>query len=104
MASDVRILPTAEKELDRAVEHLLTYSESAARSLLDEFENQLDLIARGIVSYALSRMPELARLGYRTALVDDYLFLCYIDGDELVVAHLFHQRQDYAALARSDER
>ena len=101
MDYNVRILPTAERELDEAVGYLAAYSKSAAASLLDEYANQLDLLKRKIVSYALSRMPKLATLGYRTALVGDYLFLCYVDDETLVVAHFFHQRQDYAALVRS---
>lgn len=102
MGYSIRILPTAEKELASALEYLMTYSTNAASALLDEYENQLDLLQREIVSYSLSRLPELAQLGYHTALVNQYLFLYYLEDNCLVVAHFFHQKQDYASLVRSE--
>lgn len=103
MAYRSRILEGAVGDLEGIVAHLSARSEDAASAFLDSFEAQLDLICSGTVSYGLSRMPELARLGYRTALVGQHLFLYYVDGDAVVVAHVFHQRQDYAALVRSRE-
>lgn len=98
MAYNIRILPTAEKELEEAIVYLLGYSKKAASDLMSEYENQINLLKEGTVSYALSRMPELAKLGYHTALVGNYLFLYYIEEKTLVIAHFFHQRQDYASL------
>ena len=101
MAYDAFLLPTAEKELDAIVSHLMEFSVGAAQDFLDEYIKQLDLLCEGAVEYSLSRMPELAALGYRTALVNNYLFLYYREDGKLVVAHLFHQRQNYAALVLS---
>lgn len=97
------MLPTAEEELEAAVLYLKRYSERAAQTLLDNLSHQLGLLGSGVLQYSLSRMPELAELGYRTALVGDHLFLYYIDEEDLVIAHFFHQRQDYAALVKSRE-
>lgn len=98
MDYNVRILPSAEKEVAEAVALLAGYSKNAARSLLDELENQLDLLRRKTISYAYFRMPELAHMGYRSALVGDCLFLYYIEENDLVIAHFFHQRQGYVSL------
>lgn len=104
MAYSSRILETAYQELESVVSYLSSYSSSAASFFLDSFEEKLDLICSGVVSFGLSRMPELAALGYRCALVGQYLFLYYIENDTVVVAHIFHQRQDYARMvATSDE-
>ena len=103
MAYRSRLLESANRDLEDIVGHLASCSDTRAAAFLDEFENQLDLICSGIVSYGYSRMPELARLGYRCALVGDYLFLYYLEGDAVVVAHIFHQRQDYANLVRARE-
>ena len=92
------MLPSAERELDAIVSYLSSLSPKAASSFLDEYTKQLGFLCEGIVEYPLSRMSELAELGYRTALVNKYLFLYYIDDDMLVVAHVFHQSQNYAAL------
>jgi len=102
MAYKAFILPTAEKELDTIVSHLMEFGTNTAKGFLDEYIKQLDLLCTGVVEYSLSRMPELAALGYHTALVNNYLFLYYLDGSKLVVAHFFHQRQNYASLALSE--
>lgn len=99
-----RILESARHELENIVSYLAEYSKDAARSFLDAYESQLDPICSSTVSYGLSRMPELALLGYHTALVGDYLFLYYIENDTVIVAHLFHQRQNYTTLVTAQEQ
>ncbi len=103
MIFNVRILPTANKELTDIVSYLNQHSKTAAKNFLDNYENQINLLRQGIVSYSLSRMPELAELGYHSAFVDDYLFLYYEEDDCIVIAHFFHQRQNYASLVCSRE-
>ncbi|WP_139652051.1 type II toxin-antitoxin system RelE/ParE family toxin [Raoultibacter phocaeensis] len=102
MAYRPRILESADRELSQIVAYLAGYNKDAAKAFLDEYELQLDLICSETVEYGLSRMPELAQLGYRCALVGKYLFLYYIEDDVVVIAHLFHQRQDYAKLVQSE--
>ena len=102
MAFRPRILESADRELGEIVAYLAGYSKNAAKTFLDEYESQLDLICSETVTYGLSRMPELAQLGYHCALVGKYLLLYYIEDDAVVVAHLFHQRQDYAKLVESE--
>ncbi|BDE95497.1 type II toxin-antitoxin system RelE/ParE family toxin [Raoultibacter timonensis] len=97
-----RILESADRELSQIVAYLAGHSKDAAKAFLDEYELQLDLICSKTVAYGPSRMPELAQLGYHCALVGRYLFLYYIEDDAVVVAHLFHQRQDYAKLVESE--
>ena len=102
MTCKPRILESANRELGEITTYLAGYSKDAAKAFLDEYELQLDLICSKTVMYGLSRMPELAQLGYHCALVGKYLFLYYIENDAIVVAHLFHQRQDYAKLVKSE--
>jgi len=101
MAYEAYLLPTAEKELDAIVSYLSNFSSKTANDFLDEYTKQLGFLCNGIVEYPLSRISELAELGYHTALVNKYLFLYYIDKNKLVVAHIFHQSQNYAALVLS---
>ena len=37
-------------------------------------------------------------MGYRAMLVNTYVTLYRFDGEKVVVAHIFHQTQDYAHL------
>lgn len=98
MTYSVRFLPSAANEFETIVKQLKSLSSKAATKFVEQFKSQADLLSSGILNYSLSRMPELAELGYRTALVGSYLFLYYIEGKEVVIAHFFSQRQDYANL------
>lgn len=98
MACNVRIQKTAIKELDGVVEYLLAFGSQSAQSFLDEWDRMLEGLRDGVVEYRLSRFEVLAKLGYHTVLVKNYLLLYYKEDDDIVVAHLFHQSQDYARL------
>lgn len=103
MAFNVKILPTAHNELTSEVAYLLQHSKPAAARLIQRYRDMLDALADGTLSLPLSRMPELASRGYHTAFIGDYLFLYYIEKNDLVVAHFFHQRQDYASLVTAED-
>lgn len=119
MAYELRILPSAEAEVESIVNYLAGLGAQAARRFVDAYRNQLNLIANGIVEYGLSRMPELAELGYHACFVNSYVMLFYyddkktlLDGENereaenqiIVVAHVFHQSQDYARLVVSKDQ
>lgn len=98
MAYKVVVLPMAVLEREAITDYLANFGTSAVASFLDEYEHQLELIASGTVDYGLSRFDELAKLGYRMAPVNNYLFLYVIEDDVVTVAHFFHQTQNYASL------
>ena len=100
MAYRRRILPRAESELKEIVSYLCEVlgSPGAARSFLDDFMGQVDALCEHPFMRPLSHLPELAALGYRSAPVGNYLFLYRVTDDWVVVAHVFHQSQDYARL------
>lgn len=94
------ILNEAQREYRSIVAYLAETlgSEQAALHFIEEFDRQFALVAENPFLHALSRMPELAARGYRSMLVGSYLALHKIDGDAVVIAHVFHQSQDYANL------
>lgn len=98
MACDVRIQPTALRELEGIVAYLTGLGPSTASAFLDEWEHLLEGLHDGTVSHRVSRFDALARLGYHTALVRGYVVLYFKEDDDVVIAHLFHQSQDYAKL------
>lgn len=55
-------------------------SPDAARGFMDEFEHQLDLVCDMSELYGLSRMKELAVLGYRPMRVKNYVALYKVEG------------------------
>lgn len=104
MAYNVKILPTAEQEVDDIVDYLMGHGIFTARHFLDKYRSQLQLLQSGVVDYGLSKLPELAVLGYHACLVNSYVMLYYYDNEDVVIAHVFHQSQDYAALVISRNR
>jgi plasmid stabilization system protein ParE len=98
MAYKVRIQPSALQELDETISHLKGFGDNTASSFLTKWQNLLEGLRDGAVEHRLSRFDVLARLGYRTVLLDKYIILYFTEGEELTIAHLFHQSQDYASI------
>lgn len=98
MAYDVKILPTTEIEAEGVVEYLSGFGMQPARRFVEEYRHQLELLASDVIDYGLCKLPEAAKLGYHACRVNSYIMLYYFEGDAVVIAHVFHQRQDYARL------
>lgn len=99
MAYEYRFLKSASIEYENIIQYLLKASgKSSAKAFVNEFHHQVELICKNPELYSLSRFPEIAALGYRLALVNNYAFLYFFRNNIVYVAHIFHQRQDYAKL------
>lgn len=99
MGYRVRELPGAKAELETELSWLSQFSKKAAAKLVRDYREKVGLLASGAVTQDPCTHPVLGKLGYRKALVGkSHLVLYYIEGDDLVVAHFFSQRQDYASL------
>ena len=94
----VFILPSAEEEVDVIVSYLSALSAQAARGFVAEYRKQLTLLESGVIDSGLSKVSELASLGYHSCLINRHVMLYYHEGDDIYIAHIFHQRQDYARL------
>lgn len=98
MACSVRIQPTANRELENIIFYLLAFGPHTAKSFLDGWEQMLKELRDGVVKHRLSRFSVLARLGYHTILVNEYIVLYFKEDNAVVIAHIFHQSQDYASI------
>ena len=100
MACEYVLLEGARAEIDATLAYLLEAADGprAADRFLDELVRQIERACDNPTMFALSRMPELAVLGYRSMLVGDYVILYFVRDGLVFIAHLFHQRQDYASL------
>lgn len=100
MTYEAVILDEAKREFREIVVYLCEVLESpqAAGDFMDEFEHQVKLITENPELYALSALPELTARGYRSEHVKNYVLLFKTAGDLLMIAHIFHQTQDYARL------
>lgn len=100
MAYRLVIAREAQREYRAVVDYLAKTlgSPQAARHFMDEFDAKAELMRRRPEAFDLCHLPELAALGYRSTAVMRYTFLYRVAGDEVVIAHVFHQSQDYARL------
>lgn len=98
MAYEVVVHDAARDALLETVDYLdlITGGLASSRKLLATFFKRTDEIADNPQLYGLSRIRELADLGYHAALVNSYIMLYYVDGQVVHIAHFFHQSQDYA--------
>ncbi|MBS5451376.1 MAG: type II toxin-antitoxin system RelE/ParE family toxin [Coriobacteriia bacterium] len=100
MAYKLVIAREAQGEYRAIVGYLATTlgSSQTARHFMDEFDAKVGLIGQQPEAFDLCHLPELVALGYRSVAVMRYTVLYKIAGDEVVIAHIFHQSQDYARL------
>ena len=100
MAYSYAFLEGAQRELDAILGYLVERSGSTApaSAFLDVLETKLTLVCDNPELYGLSRMPEISELGYRVFFVKRYVVLYFFRDECVFVAHVFHQRQDYARL------
>jgi len=98
MAYELVILPRAQEDLRDIVEYLARGlgSPQAASNFLDEFDNACEMVCAMPHMYALSRFDKQAELGYRAMPVKRYVALYAVRDGRVVIAHIFHQTQDYA--------
>ena len=100
MAYRAVIAREAQREYESIVAYLTSslLSPAAASDFMAEFDHQLGLVCVMPQMHPLSHLPELAALGYRPMHVKRYVALYKVLDDKIVVAHIFHQTQDYARL------
>lgn len=103
MACEYVILKGAQDDYRGIVEYLLDVKKSpqAALGFMDEFDRQLEIACENPLLHALSRMQELASLGYRPFLVNKYVALYFYRDEQVAIAHIFHQTQDYGRIVLS---
>lgn len=98
MAYRIEIQDSAHKDIDAILAYLSSMNPAAADSFYSGLEKCTGNLKEGLVDYAPSRFPELAEADYHTMLFDAYAVLYFQEGGTRTIAHVFHQRQDYARL------
>lgn len=100
MGCRVVLARAAERDRDETVEYMIDIlgSRAAAAGFLDDLDALFANLERFPHMYPESAESRLARMGYRKAPIGGYVALYRLRGDEVQVARIFHQRQDYARL------
>ena len=91
-----------QRDLDATIGYIALSLENktAAASLLDAIEQCYDEIERMPLMYEACHDPHLRELGYRKAVIRNYIMIYQVDKDSETVNILrfFHGRQDYEKL------
>jgi len=93
-----RLLSTAEQDFNEIIDYLLLENISAAISIADKIESNLQLLER---NPQLGRIPndeELLRLGYRYLIVLDYLVFYKIEDTTIIVYRILYGARNYKSL------
>ncbi len=91
-----------QRDLDAVIGYIALSLENriAAASLLDAVEKSYDGIERMPLMYEACHDPHLKELGYRKAVIRNYIMVYRVDeGSKTVyILRMFHGRQDYEKL------
>jgi plasmid stabilization system protein ParE len=98
MACKIEIQDSAHKDIEEILAYLSSVNPTAADLFYANLKRCVANLGEGLVGYTLSRFPELAGAGYHALPFDDYIILYFQEDDTRTIAHVFHQRQDYASL------
>lgn len=100
MAYRLSISREAQREYRDIVSYLVDVlrGPQAARHFMSELERQASIVRDQPEAFDLCHLPELAARGYRSVAVMRYTVLYKVVADRVVIAHIFHQSQDYAHL------
>jgi len=93
-----RLLSTAEQDFNEIIDYILLDNVSAAISIADKIESNLQLLER---NPQLGRIPndeELLRLGYRYLIVLEYLVFYKIEDTTIIVYRILHGARNYKSL------
>ncbi|HAR44591.1 MAG: hypothetical protein A2X56_02080 [Nitrospirae bacterium GWC2_57_13] len=94
----VRLLGIAEDDLAGIITYIAEDNPSAAEKLAEKIEMRL---ARLADHPSLGRMPgeeELARLGYRFLVIDNYLVFYTVSAQVVLIHRIIHGARDYVNL------
>ena len=97
----VRLLRAAEDDLNEIVTYIAVDNRSAAELITVRIENNLAYLASHPYLGKIPNEEELARLGYRFLVVQDYLIFYTIEGNTVWVHRILQGARDYLHLIRS---
>lgn len=96
----VRLLPVGEDDLIEIVTYIALDRPSAAEALADRIEERLAELSNHPKLSPVPKEEELARIGYRYLVVDNYLIFYMIEGRTVYVHRILHGARDYLGLLR----
>ena len=95
---NVRIYPTAKKDLLDIIDYLNTLSPDAALRYYDKLTTEITTLADMPCRCPKPRDLALAAKGYRYLIVENYLVFYVVEGDVVQIRRILYAKRDYKAL------
>lgn len=94
----VRLLRAAEDDLREIVTYIAADRPSAAEALANKIEKNLTLLSKHAHLSRIPKEEEIAGLGYRYLVVENYLIFYIIEERTIYVHRILHGARDYLGL------
>ncbi len=94
----VRLLSTAEQDFNEIIDYILIENSSAAISIADKIESNLQFLENNPQRGRIPYDQELLRLGYRYLIALDYLIFYKIEETTIIVYRIIHGARNYKSL------
>lgn len=95
---DIRLLRIAEDDLTEIVSYIAADRPSAADAVASKIEKNFALLTKHPHLGRIPKEEDLARLGYRYLVIDDYLVFYIIEGEAIFLHRILHGARDYLRL------
>lgn len=96
----LHFLTLAETDLNDIYSYIASDNKKAAESVLAKIESTIGLICDNPFIGRLSRHKQLARVGYRYMVVQNYLILYIVEDEAIVIHRILHSARDYLTIVR----
>jgi toxin ParE1/3/4 len=94
----VRLLRIAEDDFTEIVTYIAADRPASAETLANKIEKNLNLLSQQPLLGRVPKEEELARLGYRYLVVQNYLIFYTIESRTIYVHRILHGARDYLSL------
>ena len=96
----VRLLGIAEDDLSESIAFIAADNIDAATAFLEKIETSLSRLGNHPLLGRIPKEDDLARMGYRYLVIENYLVFYTIGDDTVLVHRIIHGARDYLALLR----
>jgi toxin ParE1/3/4 len=96
--TDVRLLSIAEDDLFELIAYIAADNPAAADSIVRKIEHSLQQLGKHPKLGRIPREEELAKLGYRYLVKEDYLIFYTIERTGILIHRIIHGSRDYSSI------
>jgi len=94
----IRLLQIAEEDFTEIVSYIAADSPSAANTLANKIEKNLELLSDNPKLGRIPRDEEIRNLGYRYIIIQNYIIFYTIDERTILVHRILHSARNYKSL------